>query len=287
MNSTIIHGDSSIVLKNIESNSIDSIVTDPPYGIDFLDNEWDETTGPVEVWKECLRVLKPGGHLIAFSSARTYHRLATCLEDIGFEIRDQLLWLKATSPVKCVDLGKKHKELAGWRHSLKAGHEPMVLARKSFNGTLEQNMLTEGVGALNIDACRVPGEKRICPKVKNSKLTFGTGDTTAVYENVEWGDRFPMNVMGEVLDDELQRYYFCPRVTRKERGDNDHPTLKPINLMRYLVRLVCPKGGVVLDPFNGSGTTGVAAVMEEMSYIGVELDVNYVEISKQRIKELS
>jgi DNA modification methylase len=279
-----INADSEVYLKKIKSNTISSVITDPPYGIDFLQNEWDKDTGSINVWKECYRVLKPGAHLLAFSSPRTYHRLATALEDIGFEIRDQLMWIKATSPIKCEDLGKKEESLRGWRTQLKAGHEPIVLCRKPLNGTVVENMLEYSTGALNIDSCRIPSEKRICPKVTNSKLTFGTGDTTAEYYLQEYGDRYPMNVIGE-FDETIQKYFFCPRVSRKERGEgNDHPTVKPVELMRYLVRLVNKPGAIVIDPFNGSGATGIACLLEGMNYIGIDINAEYVKISKERIK---
>lgn len=280
-----INADSRDYLQKIPDNKIDSVVTDPPYGIDFLDKEWDKDTGCVEVWRECFRVLKPGAHLLAFSSPRTYHRLATVLEDVGFEIRDQIMWIKATSPIKCQDLGEKEPSLKGFRTQLKAGHEPIALCRKPTSLTVVDNMLRYGVGALNIDNCRVPSEKRICPKVTNAKLTFGEGDTTAEYYLKEYGDRYPMNVVGE-FESSIQKYFFCPRVSRKERGEeNNHPTVKPISLMRYLVRLVNQPGSTVIDPFNGSGSTGIACMLENINYIGIDKDPDYIKISRNRLKE--
>ena len=327
------------ILKSYPDNHFDSIVTDPPYGIEFLGKDWDSNTGAVETWQECLRVLKPGGHLLAFSAARTYHHLATNIESIGFEIRDQIMWIYASGFPKAQDVGKSidkrgiDNEWAGWKTALKPAHEPIVMARKPMKGSTIDNVLEHGVGALNIDATRLPIED-------------------------EQG-RFPSNVLGDIPD--YQKYFYCPKVSRAERhcgfeklpepekfnnpdemkkhplwdpsigtnshrlmkkirehqgsldhipapfGDvkgayvdgermakvaddtqyasagNNHPTVKPVDLMKYLVKLVTPKGGVVLDPFNGSGSTGMACVELGMEYVGCELDPNYVEIANKRI----
>jgi len=283
MKYTIIEGDNRLTLKTLEDDSVDSIVTDPPYGIDFLGEAWDANTGALETYRECLRVLKPGGYILAFSAARTYHHLAVTLERAGFEIRDQLMWLYASGFPKAIGV-KGHD---GWKTALKPAHEPIAMARKPFKGSTIDNMNTWGVGALNIDASRVGSEAK-----------------------------FPSNVLGAV--EGYQKFYYCPKVSRKERHigfdlntiptdpsgkfdrtqeqqlnaneriqnlpGNNHPTVKPVELMKYLIRLVTPLNGVVLDPFAGSGSTGMAAVELEHTFIGCELDPAYVEIAKKRIE---
>jgi len=257
---TLHTGNSADVLKIYSDNYFDSIVTDPPYGIEFLKRDWDNNTGAIEVWRECLRVLKPGGHLLAFSSARTYHRLATNIEDIGFEIRDQLMWLQNNNFPKSKNL-------------LKPAHEPILMAMKKGKGNI-----------LNTTDTKVNG-------------------------------RYPANVLGDLGD--YQKYFFSPKVNRKERNiglemhepitgkdvgafskgerlavkldkmttkHNNHPTVKPVSLMKYLVTLVTPKGGKVLDPFNGSGSTGMAVKEFGGEYTGIDLDPYYIEISTKRIE---
>jgi len=388
-NYTIHQGNNIDILKTLEDNSIDSIVTDPPYGIDFLGKDWDANTGALETYQECLRVLKPGGYILAFSAARTYHYLAITLEQAGFEIRDQLMWLYASGFPKAQDigkaidkrLGKKDNTVAqqwsGWKTALKPSHEPIAMARKPFKGSCLDNVLTHGVGALNIDATRIPLEDNVRTSTtpnhiqKNSFETINTdeqktfnwsGDPVGFVPN-EAG-RFPSNVIGEVAE-EYQKYFYCPKVSRKERhtgfeappdplanyslGDvknhplwdpsigtnvqrlkhkilehnkdlgkkhdplghiptnpegmynvdgtgqqynsnkyksvgNNHPTVKPVALMKYLIKLVTPKGGTVLDPFTGSGSTGMAAVELGYDFIGCELDPTYVEIANKRIE---
>ena len=404
------------ILKQFPDNHFDSIVTDPPYGIEFLGKDWDSNTGTVETWQACLRVLKPGGYLLAFSAARTYHHLATNIESVGFEIRDQIMWIYASGFPKAQDLGRaiqkrqgvekteeivqpknegmgtayndksyrydeknnnetivRHRAIptspeaqawAGWKTALKPAHEPIVMARKPFKGSTIDNVLKNGVGALNIDATRNE-------------------------------DRFPSNVLGDIPD--YQKYFYCPKVSRKERHTgfeappveplnnpedmknhplwdpsigtnshrlmkkireqgytqdgtlakanlnhipntremleqiggyycdkdgnpttpdqhtnlayvpdrgiiqangvttayeqlapnsnvgNNHPTVKPVELMKYLIKLVTPPNSRVLDPFCGSGSTGMAAVELGHEFVGCELDPNYVAIANKRI----
>jgi site-specific DNA-methyltransferase (adenine-specific) len=375
MSYKIIQGDNRDTLKTIPDNSIDAIVTDPPYGIDFLGKSWDANTGALETYQECLRVLKPGGHILAFSAARTYHHLAITLEQAGFEIRDQIMWIYSSGFPKSQKVGKmidsqilrgsshttaqrkmamgddyteaghytvfaadKESDLArasketkttaqwqpqtelgeqykGWGTALKPAHEPIALARKPLHksNSTARNCQQWGTGAINIDACRV--------------------------ERTGVEDRFPSNVLGEILQADYQKYFYCPKVSRKERhigfddvpdpltnyaqGDvknhplwdpsigtnvqrlkhkilehnktlgqahqvqgavgNNHPTVKPIELMKYLIKLITPPGGTVLDPFNGSGSTGCAAVELGFDYIGCELDPAYVDIANKRI----
>lgn len=357
MSYTIINDNNITHLATLEDNSIDSIITDPPYGIEFLGKDWDTNTGAVETWRQCLRVLKPGGYLLAFSAARTYHILATNIQSVGFEIRDQLMWLYASGFPKAQDIGKaiekrgnNGQQWAGWKTAVKPAHEPIVMARKPFRGSTIDNVLTHGVGALNIDASRISTtDTRSGGANGVSRLTFGEGETSnedsfKQYTPNEQG-RFPSNVLGEV--EHYQKYFYCPKVSRRERHvgfeqtesveemlasvggykitnegnsnmcyipdvgkiyvhglkhevekirknkdphrasqiqvGNNHPTVKPVELMKYLIRLVTPPNSTVLDPFCGSGSTGMAAVELGHTFTGIELDADYVEIAKKRI----
>jgi len=389
MNYQIINGNNIDVLKTFPDNHFDSIVTDPPYGIDFLGKSWDANTGALETYQECLRVLKPGGHILAFSAARTYHHLAVTLEQAGFEIRDQIMWIYSSGFPKSQDVGKSiertekkradnalgikrskiesgpktncpkcnktlngtnqntceeeqcdlrdalapaQNEWAGWGTALKPAHEPIALARKPIKLSIAKNCQTHGVGALNIDATRIPydetgvaggsgtAEWRTGGPVFQGTDKPTAGKRTASFHNAtgngntqSGGDgsggweasqigRFPSNVLGEITD--YQKYFYCPKVSRRERHigfddpektimaveeklkdkGNNHPTVKPIELMKYLIKLVTPKGGIVLDPFNGSGSTGCAAVELGCEYVGIDLDPAYVEIAKKRIE---
>jgi site-specific DNA-methyltransferase (adenine-specific) len=419
----ILHGDNRETLKTIADNSIDAIVTDPPYGIDFLGKDWDANTGALETYQECLRVLKPGGHILAFSAARTYHHLAVTLEQAGFEIRDQIMWIYSSGFPKSQDVGrsiqrtigveerKAHKsnlprvgggedktkawdesaeqgqivctnpiakQWEGWGTQLKPAHEPIALARKPIKLSIAKNCQQWGVGALNIDAARVPHDGPKDKPVPHGGKTRLHEDNEGWHKNnTGWKPledpqineigRFPSNVIGEILQADYQKYFYCPKVGRAERhighetpppmfGDvagaygpdgnrmavgfdnraipthhgmieemgghttegggvwlphmgevkvhgikheysewcktnnktpnvgNNHPTVKPIELMKYLIKLITPPGGTVLDPFNGSGSTGCAAVELGMTYIGCELDERYVEIATRRIE---
>ena len=409
MQFTVKQGMNQDILKSYPDNHFDSIVTDPPYGIEFLGKDWDSNTGAIETWKECFRVLKPGGHLLAFSAARTYHHLATNIENTGFEIRDQLMWIYASGFPKAQDIGKAldkrgiDNEWSGWKTALKPGHEPIVMARKPFKGSTIDNVLKHGTGALNIDATRISLEAGAInqnTKVTYNDYSFGNAGEGNKQNNLppkfnpDDKGRFPSNVLGEITD--YQKYFYCPKVSRAERhcgfeqnniptgnnigdgvyapgtpgsldhiatsnggflgtdgdwasehwnGDkgnknndtvistehmiqamggkliannrvwtpdlgefyihglkeeyikwckknnkatgsmgNNHPTVKPVALMRYLVELVTPKGGKVLDPFTGSGSTGMAAVEASMCFTGCELDPNYVAIANKRIE---
>ena len=357
-NYQIHQGDNVDTLRQYEDCHFDAIITDPPYGIEFLGKDWDNNTGAVETWRQCLRVLKPGGHLLAFSAARTYHHLASNIESVGFEIRDQLMWLYASGFPKAQRI-KNHE---GWKTALKPAHEPIVMARKPFKGSTYKNMDTHGVGALNIDDSRIPFENnkdfQSAAYGQDKSKTFG-------YINTEQQDtyskqdiikveanqqgRYPSNVMGEV--EGYQKYFYCPKVSRKERHcgfekpesqtellasvggylvdedgnpsnsgnqayvpdlgmiythginatiekirkqqnkeslsnsvGNNHPTVKPVALMRYLIQLVTPKNSVILDPFTGSGSTGMAACELGHTFVGCELDPAYVDIAKRRIE---
>lgn len=383
MNYTILEGDNRDTLKTLEDNSIDAIITDPPYGIDFLGKAWDANTGALETYQECLRVLKPGGYILAFSAARTYHHLAVTLEQAGFEIRDQIMWIYSSGFPKAQDIGKaiqkrkgvkKTKPLvsngpangmarmthsqsepakyaetkeatdivltdaeaqqwAGWKTALKPAHEPICMARKPFKGSTIDNVLKHGVGALNIDACRIEMSEADKEKDRVWRERYSAGNTGGVtfaeddiyaqrktqggtqLEPVE--GRFPSNVIGEI--DGYQKFFYCPKVSRRERHTgfempdalfgqhkgayddngqryaveldkrdgnvgNNHPTVKPVELMKYLIKLVTPPNATVLDPFCGSGSTGMAAVELGHTFIGCEQNPDYVKIAETRIE---
>ena len=298
---------------------VDSIVTDPPYHLTsiverfgkegsapakdkdgafqrqskgFMGKEWDggDIAFRKETWELFMKVLKPGGHLLAFSGSRTYHRMAVAIEDAGFNIRDQIMWLYGSGFPKSHNLGD------GWGTALKPAHEPIVLARKKIEGTNKQNREKYGTAGLNIDACRVGLSEGDDPRLggkgtwKTDKMAKDVYD--GGYTGVETGSselgRFPANVMHNGLEEDWARYFYCPKTSKAEKGnDNTHPTVKPLKLMRYLCRLITPKGGTVLDPFMGSGSTGIAAEDEGFEFIGIEKEKEYFEIAERRISVAS
>lgn len=346
-------------LKELPDNSIDSIVTDPPYELGFMGKSWDSTgiAYNVELWSECLRVLKPGGHLLSFGGTRTYHRMACAIEDAGFEIRDQIQWIysqgfpKSHNISKAIDkklgaerevIGKRvhptlknepkvksnayhvetldsnknmeswditapatelSKQYDGWGTALKPANEPIVLARKPLNEkTVVDNIIEWGTGGINVDGSRVRRQE-------NDRFEYGvTGNQTATtgesgifghYDATSYQPhnegRFPANIIfneeaGEELNKQhkdASKFFYCAKATKKEKGEfNTHTTVKPIKLMEYLVKMITPIDGVVLDPFAGSGTTLVAARISGFNYIGVEMEEEYVDIANQRISEL-
>ena len=283
-------------LQAMEENSVDSIVTDPPYGLSFMNKQWDYDVPSVEIWKECLRVLNPGGHLLSFASSRTYHRMAINIEDAGFEIRDQIMWVYGSGFPKSHNL---KGEYTGWGTALKPAHEPIVMARKSLEGTVAENVLEYGTGAINIDASRISYNGEI-PNI-GGRAKHGRGDgygfkplEDKIEANVN--GRWPANIMfdeeaAKILDkqsENVSRFFYIPKANKKERGDgNIHPTVKPIALMEYLIKLITPEKGIVLDPFMGSGTTGIAAVGNDFDFIGIEREKEYYKIAKARIKSES
>lgn len=372
----IIHGDCLEVLMTLEDNSIDSIVTDPPYELGFMNKKWDSTgiAYNVDLWKECLRVLKPGGHLLAFGGTRTYHRMTCAIEDAGFEIRDCIQWIYGSGFPKSHDISKaidkklgtyvegkllpssrttgasatgiattfrkktasnpqspEAQQWKGWGTALKPANEPIVLARKPLSEkTVAENVLKWGTGGLNIDGCRVGWKDerdrkngwRASPSNddKNEYTSFKSG---SFGEQNERG-RFPANVIldeeaGKLLDEQhkgASRFFYCAKASKKERNmgledmpevisndgrdktlasgnmphnrgnvpkKNHHPTVKPVKLMEYLIKLVTPPEGIVLDPFLGSGTTAIAALNTGRYFIGIEKEKKYVDIAKKRI----
>ena len=282
MTTQLMLGDCLDKLKELEDNSVHSIVTDPPYGLSFMGKKWDYDVPSVEIWKECLRVLKPGGHLLSFSSARTYHRMTVNVEDAGFEIRDQIMWVYGSGFPKNHNLGD------GWGTALKPAHEPIVLARKPVKGTVKANKAEHGTGGLNIDASRVKSDDNPM-KWETPRGGIWKTDSEATAACVENTDgRFPANFIHDGLDGETwSRYFYCAKASKKERGNgNNHPTVKPLALMTYLIKLVTPEGGLVLDPFMGSGSTGVSAIQNGFSFIGIEREADYLDIASNRIFNL-
>jgi site-specific DNA-methyltransferase (adenine-specific) len=400
------NGDCIEQMRQLPANSVDSIVTDPPYELGFMGKSWDSTgiAYSVKMWDEALRVLKPGGHLLAFSGSRTYHRMAVAIEDAGFEIRDQIMWVYGSGFPKSLDVEKainktadvqyksqpasgvgfmnstddgynttlnqlvqvgestdKAKQWAGWGTALKPAHEPIVMARKPLIGTVATNVIIHGTGALNIDGSRVGTENTQRVVAEGKGWTIDTSNAITkegIYGSTEgrWpanfihdgsdevvelfpetgkstGGRIGKKSMGDVTNvpageyeagdpgygdsGSAARFFYCAKASKKDRNEgldgfeerlveigderpsgnswerrdkrqtvpraNYHPTVKPTALMRYLVKLVTPPNGTVLDPFMGSGSTGKAAVLENFSFIGIDQSADYLEIAKARI----
>jgi len=380
-------GDCRDVMADMAANSVDTIITDPPYGLEFMGKEWDHGIPGRHFWELALRVAKPGAILMAFGGTRTWHRLACAIEDAGWEIRDCLGWLYGSGFPKSLDVSKaidkaagaerevieqvrvkgggmEHvnrtnaathdyrpdgyqkgenvlditapatdaaRQWSGWGTALKPAHEPICVARKPFKGTVAENVLQHGTGAINVDGCRIETQQSrplIISKNGDSKACFGQG------LNNSWQDpagtilgRFPANVIhdgseevvgmfpespGAIADVPLNsrktkdvygkydhnsgmpargdngsaaRFFYCAKASRDERGPgNNHPTVKPLALIQYLVKLVTPPGGIVLDPFCGSGTLGIAAGKLGMKWQGIELNPKYIEIAERRIE---
>ena len=327
------HGDCLQVLQALPDNYADSIVTDPPYGLNFMGRKWDYDVPATEVWEQCLRVLKPGGYLLAFAGTRTQHRMCVNIEDAGFEIRDMIAWVYGSGFPKSHNL---KDEWQGWGTALKPALEPITVARKPFKGTVAQNVLEHGTGGINIDGCRVGTEQRTYKGSGSSQqrysdsragLTDGRGAHMEFTATGRWpanlihdgseevvelfpdscsgsvstrgagGDKYAngkgfANTLAETgqpigFDDSgsAARFFYCAKASKADREDgNVHPTVKPTELMRYLCRLVTPPGGIVLDPFMGSGSTGKAAMREGFGFIGIEREAKYFEIAQQRVQ---
>ena len=352
--SEIIHGNCIEVLKSLDENSIDAIITDPPYELGFMGKSWDKSgiAFNTEVWSECLRVLKPGGHMLAFGGSRTFHRIAVAIEDAGFELRDTIMWVYGSGVPKSLDVSKaidktfgakrtqgarewsgglrhsnsfgggsgqengtttliKYDNPAtpeaqmwhGWGTALKPAFEPIILARKPISEkNIAENVLKWGTGGINIDDCRIPlkGERQPTGSGKPSKngvtyilaIKSGGNGGNRTPQQGRWPANFIHDGSEEVLrlfpednSNSAARFFYCAKASKKERGENNnHPTVKPLALMQYLVRLVTPPNGIVLDPFAGSGSTLIAAMREGFKYIGVELNEEYIEIAKKRLQ---
>lgn len=387
MNYSLHLGDCLETLRGMPDNSVDSVVTDPPYGLSFMGKKWDYDVPSTEIWAECLRVLKPGGHLLAFAGTRTQHRMAVRIEDAGFEIRDMIAWVYGSGFPKSHNLQGEHE---GWGTALKPALEPITVARKPFKTTVAANVLAFGTGALNIDACRVtPTGERLGGGDESGKASKPEGwarpwmddpdhvaaHNSKVSANVDKASqlgRWPANLIHDGSPEVITafpdapgqlaaastsdtqragqncygmmkrgrgneasansenagavgfkmkpgarrldagsaaRFFYCAKTSRKDRNEgltdpgpqfahgntlrkventdtagNTHPTVKPTDLMAYLLRLVTPPGGTALDPFMGSGSTGKAAMREGFRFIGCELDEKYMAIAKARIE---
>jgi len=382
VSAVVMVGDCRDLMAGLADESVDAIVTDPPYELGFMGKSWDASgiAYDLEVWRQALRVLRPGGHLLAFSGSRTYHRMVVAIEDAGFEIRDQIMWLYGSGFPKSHDVSKaidreagaerqvvgsklgmpgyhlsghdggsafghgigsstvdtraasaaitapatpEAERWSGWGTALKPAHEPIVVARKPFRGTVAQNVLAHGTGALNIDGCRVGTEGGTSGKDYDKTGLFGIGGKGTITQ-LNAG-RWPANVIHDGSDEvtsglgEAARFFYCAKASKRDREEgldgfeerrlatlegsdsdadlhplkdrfrtkaraNHHPTVKPTDLMRYLCRLVTPPGGIVLDPFTGSGSTGKAAVLEDFWFIGIELSEEYSAIARARIQ---
>lgn len=334
----LIHGDCLEVLKGMPDNYVDSIVTDPPYGLSFMGKKWDYDVPEQAIWEECLRVLKPGGHLLAFAGTRTQHRMAVRIEDAGFEIRDMIAWVYGSGVPKSLDVSKaidkaagaerkvvgenpNHRTISdvkcarvyqgrntcaavitapatddarqwqGWGTALKPALEPITVARKPFKGTVAANVLEWGAGAINIDGCRVATVDDLVSRSRYA-ASANTFNASAVQRQqiAQPVGRWPANLIHDGSDETTEllgaaaRFFYCAKASKKDRGEgNNHPTVKPTDLMAYLCRLVTPPDGVVLDPFMGSGSTGKAAVREGFRFIGIEVDAEYLAIAEARI----
>lgn len=421
-------GDCLDVLRGMPDASVDSIVTDPPYGLSFMGKKWDYDVPSTEIWEECLRVLKPGGYLLAFAGTRTQHRMAVRIEDAGFEIRDMIAWVYGSGFPKSHDVSKGIDKAAGaeraiisegnpvkrmipgadqdatgswikdngrtftptetapatdaarqwegWGTALKPALEPITVARKPLIGTVAQNVLAHGTGAINIDGCRVATSDSLgggMVSMGRPKASEGwdrpwmhdpevTGrkkvESAAKVAAAELLGRWPANLIHDGSDEVVAlfpdtgkstggrigkkadstvgivpvgsyskgdpgfgdsgsaaRFFYCAKASKTDRDvgmeafeqrkyvqfqtangtsgkasslsegretayRNHHPTVKPTALMRYLCRLVTQPGGIVLDPFMGSGSTGRGAVLEGFSFVGIEREADFVEIAR-------
>jgi DNA modification methylase len=421
----LIHcGDCLKIMPTLDENSIDAIVTDPPYGLSFMGKDWDHGVPGEHFWREALRIAKPGAHLLAFGGTRTFHRLTCSIEDAGWEMRDCIMWVYGSGFPKSLDVSKaidkaagaegtfgapksaahagwidrgrmrgaeghdgwqspwmqdaeavdrnarRHepatdaaRQWSGWGTALKPAWEPIILARKPLAGTVAGNVQKYGTGGINIDGCRI---KFVSNEDMNSaaaaaaaamrastdqntgrnsygKFNNGADSIEPYLANINKG-RWPANVIHDGSDEVMAgfpetssgarngtgkkkfsceashgsaaRFFYCAKASREDRNEgceifkkkmlrwssgeqspgtfqsdgtdkyanNFHPTVKPTDLMRYLCRLVTPPGGVVLDPFMGSGSTGKAAVLEGFEFVGIELNAEYCQIARARIE---
>ena len=418
MRSILVHGDCLEKMRALGNNTVDAVVTDPPYGLSFMGKHWDYEVPSVELWKEVLRVLKPGGHLLSFAGTRTYHRMAVNIEDAGFEVRDMVSWIYGQGFPKSLDVSKAFdkaagaerellhtraksvsrgatggasnggtpggynlggsvpitapatdlaKQWEGWGTALKPALEPICLARKPLIGTVVENVREHGTGGLNIDGCRIEAtdvDPNAVQRTKGKSLSGHWGTEGHEQPTYNPAGRWPSNVIldeeaGRLMDEQsgertsgggkqntgnrrngntlghglgagrgdgiggdsggASRFFYCAKASSKERnagpegmpdrkpaqeyrmgaveGDprkpakctaanpvkNHHPTVKPVKLMEYLCKLVTPPGGVVLDPFMGSGSTGIAARSLGFTFIGIERDAEYFKIAEARI----
>lgn len=398
MRARLLLGDCRDSMRAMDAESIDAIVSDPPYGLSFMGKGWDHGVPGQDFWIEALRVAKPGAHLLAFGGTRTFYRLVVAIEDAGWEIRDCLMWVYGSGFPKSLDVskaidkaagaereivgkdllkwrdatkyvGEKYSKMRqsdyetkasitapatdaakawqGWGTALKPAYEPIIMARKPLTSTVAANVLKHGTGAINVDGCRVGSSRRVNSSTgtpgagrsrKCNQVDRGDGKTADgrnLANLIAYGDRsknrrpqevigrWPANVLHDGSDEvtglmgDAARFFYCAKASKADRdegcdglttqkqdetrnegdpgGDNPrnrgagersnhHPTVKPTDLMRYLCRLVTAPGGTVLDPFMGSGSTGKAATLEGFSFVGCELQPEYMAIAKARIR---
>lgn len=417
----ILHGNNLDILPTLPDNSVDSIVTDPPYELGFMGKKWDSSgiAYSVELWQQCLRVLKPGGHLLSFGGTRTWHRVAVAIEDAGFEVRDSIAWLYGSGFPKSLDVSKaidkqagaerevlgrnpnsreqagkentlyesgtvgktayetapstpEAQQWQGWGTALKPAFEPIVVARKPLGeGTVAANVLKWGTGGLNIDGSRIKFQSetdKSSAKPQGKTLKHKGWDSQSWLEETKPPSdlgRWPANIIldpytAELLDEQsgilksgnlsphhklnasnnnamsganqarnprqqfggdsggASRFFYVAKASKRDRNEgleglpkshpiggadkwtetdrrrgegvtreptaNIHPTVKPTALMEYLIKLVTPPGGIVLDPFTGSGSTGKAAILNGFEFIGIELTEEYLPIIEGRLK---
>jgi site-specific DNA-methyltransferase (adenine-specific) len=422
-------GDCIEVMRQMPEDSVDAIVTDPPYGLGFMGKDWDKGSRMIgqlatgdekrgafayggshdrgyadndsrafqafsEAWaREAFRILKPGGHLLAFAGTRTYHRMASGVEDAGFEIRDCIAWMYGSGFPKSLDVSKAIDKAAGaqrevletipdrwagkgsvlqrseqspretaditapatpeaakwngWGTALKPAFEPIVVARKPLIGTVAANVLEHGTGALNIDACRIGMSDQDRNTIEKAtwvardldRKAYGKYDTDGTDQamTTHSAGRWPANIAldataANILDEQsgerasspfkattdgaqtdrqhvsfadleysgrgytdtggASRFFYTAKASRHDRNagglaDNTHPTVKPTELMRWLIRLVTPPGGIIIDPFGGSGSTGLAARAENTRCILIEREPEYLQIIRDRLSQLN
>jgi len=317
-----------------------------------MGKKWDYDVPAVEVWAECLRVLKPGGHLLAFAGTRTQHRMAVRIEDAGFEIRDLIAWVYGSGFPKSLDVSKaidgkmttgrsdsmalrevnetrpgeaavrptstnghrgivgsadagpsikrsapatpEAQQWSGWGTALKPSLEPITVARKPLSGTVAENVLRWGTGGINVDGCRVGAgdgytENTVTQGINTARTSYDPRQARRTFEPSSLG-RWPANLIHDGSDEPCEllgdsaRFFYTAKASRQDREHgNAHPTVKPTDLMRYLCRLVTPPGGIVLDPFTGSGSTGKAAMLEGFDFIGIERDADSFATAERRI----
>lgn len=276
------HGDSTAIMATLDADSVDAIVTDPPYGFRLMGRHWDGGVPGVDAWGQALRVAKPGAHLLAFGGTRTVHRLAVAIEDAGWDIRDMLMWIHGSG------FPKSHA-------SLKPAVEPIIMARKPLRGTVATNGAAYGTGALHIDACR-NGERWPANVLHDGSdiATSGMGDAARYFycakaqraDRDDGCDDLPKHHSGsyKMRNPDVDPYQFAGPTPM---GHNHHPTVKPTALMTWLCQLVTPPGGVVLDPFCGSGSTGRGAIAAGAGrFVGIDQDEEYCEIARRRVAAL-
>ena len=383
----LIHADCLDAMNDMPANSIDAIITDPPYGLSFMGKNWDHGIPGPEFWKAALRIAKPGAHLLAFGGTRTFHRLTSAVEDAGWEIRDCLVWCYGQGFPKSHNIGialeklestDAAKQWHGWGTNLKPAWEPIILARKPLEGTVAENVLKHGCGGLNVDGCRIKTGKQPGKRSYGGFNSGGNsncyGDSDGVKDSDYSAGRWPANFIhdgsAEVLEcfpvttqidsrphkkqhqppgqngiygtfdgadntpaygdtgtaarffqtcpPDAKRLFYCGKASKRDRdrgcegleakqhqsgmggampvdddgkerdrfktvSRNHHPTVKPTTLMQYLCRLITPPDGVILDPFAGSGSTGKGALAEGFRFIGIEKDLEYIEIARARL----